>query len=306
MLTHRRSSPLQWPTVLLGLVLVAKSGAQGQFNGIMNTTDLLPTTSDGNANNSSQDVVVMSCTLCPDSTHVPNDPNARFDSGITSMTCAEAYSEVWELERDSCILLQSWGQGLCQCGMPQDSSRDRCNLCADGRSLPNGRKQGFSGTTCAQLQVRAIRDADSMCPVWQQTVGEYCDCLSYNNSTSSDNATTTTDPTSSTTTGSSTSSMCRLCGAENRLPDHLRLIVESDKSCGELEFLANRYRESDDREYYCSEYQRQYSTPCCCVEQKPIPHNTSSAKSFFRGNTAAIRVSLQCAVLVVLSALLLL
>ena len=196
----------------------------------------------------------VSCSLCGDPSHVPADPSAVFDAGAAIITCEYAHSLGYTLiPPTNCSFLQSWGESLCQCGPLRDPEQTNpCRLCRNGSPLPNRLQLGSPSWTCAELQVKAIRDDPSMCSVWQRTVGEYCGC--DNHFAGEDDYVFT----------------CRLCGGEQRLPNPMRFIF--DKSCGELEFDANRQPGPDN----CEQFQSRYGEDCCFVPPDPIDHQETS------------------------------
>ena len=161
-----------------------------------------------------------------------------------------------ELSTADCESLHTWGSTLCLCSTNTSNatawSSNNCSLCEDGGSLPKPVYEGLPSTTCAQLQVNAIRDDPSLCTTWQKTVGVYCQC---NNTLVARNA-------------------CRLCG-QFPLPDPLlqgnstnftsssteiarsSSSSDSNSSCGELEFQANLPDSN------CSDFQQRFGSACC-------------------------------------------
>lgn len=127
---------------------------------------------------------------------------------------------------------------MCRCAAEPPPTND-CRLCDDGGPLPQGSLAGVPGSTCAQLQVDARRDFQDRCPVWQQTMGNYCGC----NNTVSD-------------------SICRLCG-ENSTFDASKMVAGQEDntaiSCGELEFSVNLGSTGLE----CGEYQFIFEDQCC-------------------------------------------
>ena len=193
----------------------------------------------------SNECCLIECPLCQNPQAVPQDLGAVFIAGENVISCETALEMGSPLlSRTDCEFWQYRGESLCYCNtQPQFSDNyNDCRLCEDRSVLPQPRLEGLPGRSCSLLQVDAIRDDPSMCPIWQKTVGTYCGC---NNP-------------------KTTHGMCHICG-EYDLPNPVQLIdtrsignFEEYTSCGKLEFLANL--ETSDCELY------QFMFKGCCKD----------------------------------------
>merc|ERR1719329_659504 len=180
----------------------------------------------------------IDCPLCSNATHqvFPSSYGTFLtDTGVVS--CQEAFAMEIRLPRENCTAWQSRGEDVCHCAAEPPERHD-CKLCDDGGSLPQGALAAIPGTVCAQLQVDAKRDFQDRCPIWQQTMGNYCGC---NNAYDA--------------------SICRLC-KEGYNFDPAKIVNGLDNttiSCGRLEFSANLAT----GDFGCKEYQFIFESRCC-------------------------------------------
>jgi len=224
-----------------------------------------PIGDDFNDNDIDEDDVIM-CSLCSNSSHIPQDPFSRFVVGSEAYTCQTAYElGPLELPQDNCTFWQSRGETICQCAEEPPPDANDCTLCESG-TLPSPLKEGIPGKVCSAVQVDAKRGDEDLCVIYQQTIGIYCGC---------DNPIAT----------HKNQNVCRLCGGtdgqeEERLPVPLFLvpvIIDEDtdttttsseevigmSSCVELEFEANLPGAN------CKEYQELYGKKNCCLTESP-------------------------------------
>eukprot|EP00980_Cylindrotheca_fusiformis_P026547 scaffold16396_cov140-Cylindrotheca_fusiformis.AAC.8 len=185
----------------------------------------------------------IDCPLCANSSHqVFGYGTFVTDNGV--ITCDDAFKLELSLPPENCTAWQSRGENICECAAERPETND-CRLCDDGDALPQASLAGLPGVTCSQLQVDAQRDLADRCPIWQQTIGNYCGC----NNTAND-------------------SMCRLCGA-NYTFDSYKTVPGFEEnttiSCGELEFSANL----DGSDSTCQQYQFLFEGQCCEPAEGP-------------------------------------
>lgn len=217
------------------------------------------------AGSNSTDEKTVNCTLCSDPSLVPNDPDARVNTGTETITCQELYDRgTFVLPVENCTALQDFGRSLCLCESSPPQLND-CTLCEDGSALGQPLLEGLSGETCAELQIDAQRDYASNCEAWQGTVGIYCGC---NNVVADVLA-------------------CRLCGNDTMLPNPLDVQEGEGDSCGKLEFEASLPGAN------CSAHQEEHAEYCCRNVVPPTPAPTSG------GYTDVVTITLCFATMIV-------
>ncbi|CAJ1940410.1 unnamed protein product [Cylindrotheca closterium] len=186
----------------------------------------------------------IDCPLCANETFgVYTYGTFIADSGVVS--CQEAFDTDIRLPPENCTAWQSRGEDVCRCAAEPPENHD-CKLCDDGGSLPEGALAAIPGTFCAQLQVDATRDFQDRCPIWQQTMGNYCGC---NNTYDA--------------------SICRIC-TEGYKFDPAKVVDGLDNStisCGRLEFSANLAS----GDFGCREYQFIFESQCCEKIEEALP-----------------------------------
>ncbi|KAL3943988.1 MAG: hypothetical protein SGBAC_001941 [Bacillariaceae sp.] len=197
----------------------------------------------------------IDCPLCANETHsVFTYATFIADTGVIS--CEEAFDTDIRLPPNNCTAWQSYGEDVCRCSFEAPERHD-CDLCDEGRSLPVAALEAVPGTFCSQLEVDATRDFEDRCPIWQQTMGNYCGC---NNTYDA--------------------SICRICG-EGYTFDPYKVVDGLDNttiSCGRVEFSANLAS----GDFGCKEFQFIFESQCCekILEELPDISGTMSASRF--------------------------
>ena len=193
-----------------------------------------------------QNETIVDCTLCENGLP-PNDPSARFNLGLETLTCQTIFERgVYRVNPSNCSFLQNRGRQVCFCGRQVPKLNRNCTLCEDGTALPGPNFEGLPGLTCASVQVAAQRDDSSYCNAHRATLGVYCQC---------DNPTTGND-----------NGVCRICQHNQLLPTPLQQVSSNNgelKSCAELELMANRDPTT------CSNTQELYRAECCADLEPP-------------------------------------
>jgi hypothetical protein len=179
-------------------------------------------------------VLVDNCMLCvPDNNNssiaVITNPSAL----ITGGTCQSVYNS-----QSNCTILQTLGTIVCGCTSDLNMSRTDeedgvCTLCQDGNALPQPLLKVIPGSSCAELQIDAIKDASERCIYHQEIVGTYCGC---NHTVDNDDA-----------------GVCRLC-APLLIPRPDRIV--DGLSCLQHEFRASIFKN-------CTVHQDLYADECC-------------------------------------------
>jgi hypothetical protein len=189
---------------------------------------------------SGNDVVVNNCTLC-----VPDDNDSSLaiitnpSASIIDGTCQSVYDKGnLTLSQSNCTILQTLGTIVCGCTSDlnmsaTDEDEGICTLCQDGNALSQPLIKVIPGSSCAELQIDAIRDAPERCIYHQEIVGTYCGC--------------------SHTVENDDPGICRLC-APLLIPRPDRIV--DGLSCLQHEFRASIFNN-------CTMHQDLYAEECC-------------------------------------------
>jgi len=185
------------------------------------------------------------CTQCSNASHIMNDAytasivwppgnsdNAGFPCYEVALKAASGYF-------NSCAVLHSWSDFVCNCGEPEGDFI--CSLCGDGVPLPEPNRI-VAGKTCHAWQEHAtFDDFQEDCPNYQKAVGAYCGC--------------------DISTPGYWDGFCRVCG-DTILPDHTEEVVFDNgdkKDCVQVEVDINTPYYSN-----CSFQQEKYKKSCGC------------------------------------------